>query len=72
MGSNTEKNLQSWCKIWSKDQFRATILLCTAITIFWKQYRKDSTKIKVNRFRATTFAMGLIIERNYEGKIKRK
>ena len=53
-------------------------MLCTdgrAITILeaiQKRFYKTDTKIKVKRFRATTFAMGLLRERNYEGKIKRK
>ena len=42
MESNTEKNIQSWCKKWSKDWFRATTFV---ITLFrerneWKHKQK--------------------------------
>ena len=42
MGSNTEKNIQSWCKKWSKDQFSPTtfVIALSRKINEWKQWVK--------------------------------
>ena len=55
MGSNTEKNIQSWSKKWSKDQFRVTTFV---IALFreineWKHKRKRERERETDRNRET-------------------